>query len=247
MLDISFRNDAYPRTIVPNLMKRLLTIILLYSNLLISQNEIEVEYYFKDQCESLINNDSISFELQNLKTMESYYSENLKIIIPSEGKYELFVTINDVKTERSFEEIIEFKGVLKVIDTIIIPKIIYVSEKLNDDFESDNIIEPKYYNCQNICENYEVDFFKNGKTRFEGEFKNGKPIWNSEYQRDGSYIKYYYDKSDRWYKWEYYDQNGNLIKYLKNIYRKKNWIQKTFDSNGRLIKKEVKIYYPIKN
>ena len=104
MLDISYRNDAYPRTIVPNLMKRLLTIILLYSNLLISQNEIEVEYYFKNQCESLINNDSISFELQNLKTMESYYSENLKVIIPSEGKYELFVTINDVKTERSFEE-----------------------------------------------------------------------------------------------------------------------------------------------
>ena len=228
-------------------MKYLLIIILLYSNLLISQNEIEVEYYFENQCESLISKDSISFELQNLKTMESYYSENLKVKIPSSGKYELFVTINDSKIERSFEEIVEFKNVLKVKDTISIPRILYVSEKLNDDFEYENEIEPKYYNCQNICDNYEVDYFKNGKIRFEGKFKNGKPIWNSEYQRDGSYIKYHYDKLDRWYKWEYYDQNGNLIKYLKNIYRKKNWIQKTYDSKGKLISKEIKVNYPIKN
>ena len=228
-------------------MKYLLIIILLYSNLLISQNEIEVEYYFENQCESLISKDSISFELQNLKTMESYYSENLKVKIPSSGKYELFVTINDSKIERSFEEIVEFKNVLKVKDTISIPRILYVSEKLNDDFEYENEIEPKYYNCQNICDNYEVDYFKNGKIRFEGKFKNGKPIWNSEYQRDGSYIKYHYDKLDRWYKWEYYDQNENLIKYLKNIYRKKNWIQKTYDSKGKLISKEIKVNYPIKN
>ena len=228
-------------------MKYLLIIILLYSNLLISQNEIEVEYYFENQCESLISKDSISFELQNLKTMESYYSENLKVKIPSFGKYQLFVTINDNKIERSFEEIVEFKNVLKVKDTISIPRILYVSEKLNDDFEYENEIEPKYYNCQNICDNYEVDYFKNGKIRFEGKFKNGKPIWNSEYQRDGSYIKYHYDKLDRWYKWEYYDQNGNLIKYLKNIYRKKNWIQKTYDSKGKLISKEIKVNYPIKN
>ena len=228
-------------------MKYLLIIILLYSNLLNSQNEIEVEYYFENQCESLISKDSISFELQNLKTMESYYSENLKAKIPSSGKYELFVTINDSNIERSFEEIVEFKNVLKVKDTISIPRILYVSEKLNDDFEYENEIEPKYYNCQNVCDNYEVDYFKNGKIRFEGKFKNGKPIWNSEYQRDGSYIKYHYDKLDRWYKWEYYDQNGNLIKYLKNIYRKKNWTQKTYDSKGKLISKEIKVNYPIKN
>jgi antitoxin component YwqK of YwqJK toxin-antitoxin module len=227
-------------------MKHLL-IILLCSNFLISQNEIEVEYYFENQCGSLTSKDSISFELQNLKTNESYFSDNLKVKIPSPGKYELFVTINDKNIERSFEEIIEFKNVLRVNDTIAIPRILYVSEKLNDNFEYDNEIEPKYYNCQNICENYELDYFKNGKTRFEGEFKNGKPIWNSEYQRDGSYIKYHYDKLDRWYKWEYYDQNGNLTKYLKNIYRKKYWIQKTFNSKGKLMSKEIKVNYPINN
>lgn len=223
-----------------------LLIILLYSNFLISQNKIEVEYFFENQCESHINKDSISFELQNLVTLKSYYSKNLKVKIPSAGKYELFVTINDKNMERSFEEIIEFKNVLKVKDTMSIPRILYVSEKLNDDFEHDDEIEPKYYNCQKVCENYEVDYFKNGKIRFEGEFKNGKPIWNSEFQSDNSFIKYYYDKLDRWYKWEYYDQNGNLTEYLKNIYKKKNWIQKTFNSKGQLIKKEVKIYYPIK-
>lgn len=224
-----------------------LIIILFCSNFLFSQNEIEVEYYFESQCGSLISKDSISFELQNLKTMESYYSENLKVKIPSSGKYELFVTIDDKNIEKSFEEIIEYKNVSRINDTIAIPKILYVSEKLNDDFEYDNEFEPKYYNCQYVCENYEVDYFKNGKIRFEGEFKNGKPIWNKEYRRDGSYIKYHYDKLDRWYKWEYYDQNGNLIKYLKNVYRKKNWIQKTYDSQGKLISKEIKVNYPIKN
>jgi hypothetical protein len=226
------------------LMKCLL-IILFYSNFLISQNQIEVEYYFENQCESTVNKDSISFELQNLETMESYYSENLKVIIPNAGVYELFVNIKNKNIERSFEEIIEFKNVLKVKDTISIPRILYISEILNNDFEYNNAIEPKYYNCQKVCEDYEVDYFKNGKIRFEGIFKKGKPIWSSEFQRDGSYITYHYDKLDRWYKWEYYDQNGKLIKYLKNTYRKKNWIQKTFDSNGKLLTKEIKVYYPI--
>ena len=215
-----------------------LIIILFYSNFLFSQNEIEVEYYFENQCGSLISEDSISFELQNLKTMESYYSENLKVKIPSSGKYELFVTIVDENIEKSFEEIIEFKDVLIVNDTIAIPKILYVSEKLNDDFEYDNEFEPKYYNCQNICENYEVDYFKNGKIRFEGEFKSGKPIWNSEYQRDGSCIKFFYDDLDRWTKWEYYDEHGNLTKYFINIYRGNNRIRKTYNSKGKLIDKK---------
>jgi antitoxin component YwqK of YwqJK toxin-antitoxin module len=135
---------------------------------------------------------------------------------------------------------------LKLKDTIYIPRILYISEKLNDDFKYDNEIEPKYYNCQKICDGYEVDYYKNGKIQFEGEFIDGLPIWNSEFQSDGSYIKYYYDKFDRWYKWEYYDKDGNLTKYLRNIYRKRNWIQKSYDSKGKLIEKKVKVYYPIK-
>ena len=234
------------KIIVPKLMKYVL-ILLLYSNFLFSQNEIEVEYYFENQCQSLVSKDSISFELQHLMTMETYYSENLKVKIPGAGKYELFVTINDKNIQRSFEEIIEFKDFLKVKDTIAIPRILYVSEILDDNLGKGNEIEPRYYNCQNLCANYEVDYFKNGKIRFEGKFKKGKPIWYSEYQRDGACIKYHFDKLDRWYKWEYYDQNGHLTKYLKNSYRKKDWIQKTFDSKGKLLRKEVKVYYPLKN
>ena len=177
--------------------------------------------------------------------MESYYSENLKVKIPSSGKYELFVTINDSNVERSFEEIVEFKNVLKVKDTISIPRIQYVSEKLNDDFGYDNEFEPKYYNCQYVCENYEVDYFKNGKIRFEGEFKNGKPIWNKEYRRDGSYIKFFYDNLGRWTKWEYYDKNGNLTEYFINIYKRNKRIRKTYNSKGKLIEK--KVFRTIKN
>lgn len=226
---------------------KILLILLFCSSSLFSQNEIEVEYYFENKCKSFISNHSISFELQNLVTMESYYSENLKVKIPNTGKYELFVTIRDKNIERSFEEIIQIKRSSKVKDTIAIPRIMYVSEVLNDDCEYDDEIEPKYYNCQDVCQGYEIDYFNNGKIRFEGQFKNGKPIWNSEYQKDASFIKYYYDKFDRWYKWEYYDQNGKLFKYLKNIYRKQNWIQRTFDSNGKLISEEIKAYYPSNN
>ena len=218
-------------------MKYFLTIILL--TLFISnKGEIEVEYHFENQCGLEINNDSISFELQNLKTMESYYSENSKVNIPNSGTYELFVTINNGKTEKSFAEIIEFTNSPTVNDTITIPRILYVSEKLNDDFQYKNVIEPKYYNCQKVCENYEVDYFKNGKIRFEGEFKNGKPIWNSEFQRNGTYIKFFYDNLGRWTKWEYYDKNGNLNEYFINIYKKNKRIRKTYNSKGKLIEKK---------
>lgn len=177
--------------------------------------------------------------------MESYYSDNLKVKIPNSGKYELFVTISNGKTEKSFEEIIVFTNSSAVNDTINIPRILYVSEKLNDDFEYRNETESKYYNCQNVCENYEVDYFKNGKIRFEGEFKNGKPIWNSEFQRDGSYIKFFYDNLDRWTKWEYYDENGNLTEYFINIYKRNKRIRKTYNSKGKLIEK--KKFKTIKN
>jgi hypothetical protein len=61
-------------------MKSLLTNIFLFGFLL-TKAQIEIKYHFKSQCDSLIAQDSISFELQNMVTNESYYSENLKVLI----------------------------------------------------------------------------------------------------------------------------------------------------------------------
>ena len=221
-------------------MNKLLTITFLFGFLL-TEAQIEVEFHFKNLCQSKIIKDSISFELQNLITMESFYSENSKVIIPSTGKYELFVTISNGKYERSYEEKIEFKESKKVIDTLTIPKILFETEK---DSETDY---SKYFKCDKVCNGYEVDYFENGNKRIEGNFVNGNAIWETEFERDNSSIKYYYDESNRYTKWEYYDQNGNLTQYFINKYKKKHFIQKTYDAKGKLIKSEVKIYYPLKN
>jgi len=220
-------------------MKKLLTYIFLFGSLL-TEAQIEVKYYFKNQCNSLIVQDSISYELQNLETNESYYSENSKVIIPTLGKYELSVTIRNGKYKRSYEEKIIFKESKKIIDTLTIPKILY---------ETDNNSETdysKYFKCDQVCNSYEVDYFENGNKRLEGNFVNGNAIWETEFERDGSSIKYYYDKSNRYTKWEYYDQNENLTEYFVNKYKKKHFIQKTYDAKGKLIKSEVKIYYPLR-
>jgi hypothetical protein len=127
--------------------------------------------------------------LKNLETKELYYSVSSKVIIPL-GKYELSVTINNGKYQRSYEEKIEFKDSQKVLYTLIIPKIL---------FEIDNNTETdysKYFKCDKVCNGYEVDYFENGSKRLEGNFMNGNAIWETEFERDGSAIKYYYDKSN---------------------------------------------------
>ena len=216
-------------------MKQLLTITFLFSFLL-TEGQIEVEFHFKNQCESAVAKDSISFELQNLTTSESFYSEDSKVIIPSPGKYELFVTIRNGKYERSYEEKMEFQDSKKVIDTLAIPKIL---------FETDNDSKTdysKYLKCEKVCDGYEVDYFENGKKRLEGNFLKGKAIWETEFEKDGSFTKYYYDKFDRYSRVESYDSKGKLTEYYLNSYKRKNWIQKTYDGNGKLIKSEIKTY-----
>jgi hypothetical protein len=219
-------------------MKKLLTIIFILG-FLISEAQIEIEYHFRNQCQYSIVNDSISFELQNTETNESYYSENLKVLIPTPGKYELFVNINNGKYQRSYEEKIDFIDSQKVFDTLTIPKILF---EIDNDDETNY---SKYLKCDKLCNGYEVDYFENGKIRLEGNFVNGNAVWVTEFDRDSSSIKYYYDKSNRYTKWEYYDQNGNLTEYFINKYKKKHFIQKTYNSMGKKIKREVKIYYPL--
>lgn len=220
-------------------MKKLLTYIFLLL-FLFTEAQIEVQYNFYNQCKSSIVNDSIEFELQNLKTNESYYSKDSKVVIPSPGKYELFVTINNGQFVRSYEKKIEFKESKKVIDTLTIPKIQFETDNGNKTSYS------KYFKCDKVCNGYEVDYFENGNKRLEGNFVNGNPIWEKEFEENGSSIKYYYDKLNRYTKWEYYDQNGNLTEYSINRYKKKYFIQKSYNASGKLIKSEVKIYYPLR-
>ena len=80
-----------------------------------TEAQIEVKYHFKSQCNSLIEQDSISFELQNLESNESYYSEDSKVKIPTLGKYELSVTLKNGKYERSYEEKIIIKESIIIV------------------------------------------------------------------------------------------------------------------------------------
>jgi hypothetical protein len=227
--------ESKPHNVMPNLMKKLLTITFLLGFLL-TEAQIEVKYYFNNQCELFVVQDSISFELQNLETEESYYSENNKVMIPSPGKYELFVNIKNGKYERSYEDKIEFKDFQNVIDTLTIPKILF---EIDNESETDY---SRYFKCDKICNGYEVDYFENGNKKLEGNFINGNPIWETEFERDGSFIKYYYNKSNQYTKWEYYNRNGNLTKYFINKYKKNYFKQKTYNAEGKFIKSEIKTY-----
>ena len=200
--------------------------------------QFTITFHFVSSCQKEINKDSISFSLQNQETGEMYFSENSKVIIPNIGKYELSVDIKNGVFEKTYDEMIEFKQITDLVDTLVIPRILYETDN------NPNTKYLKYYNCNQICNGYQVDYFKNGKKRLEGDFVDGKPKWEREYEQNGSSIKYFYDKMDRYIKWEYYDKSGKLTSYFINIYREKNFIQKTYNAEGKLIKSEVKILYP---
>ena len=225
-----------------NFMKNFTLTFLILFNVLSVQGQIEVKYYFKSKCENVINKDSITFELQNVETLESFYSEDSKVTLPSSGKYELFVNINNGKFQKSFEEKFDYSNSQKVIDTIEIPKILFeTTPNLNDD---------NYWNysiCNILCNGYITDYFSNGKKRIEGDFINGKSKWVSEYEKDGSYTKYFY-KSDfsKYEKVENFDSNGNLKDYCIFKYEKKYWYEKVYNANGKFLKRIKRKYYPRK-
>ncbi len=73
---------------------------------------------------------------------------------------------------------------------IIIPRI----EELH---EGNSVIDKiKYYDCNNLCEGYCIDYYRNGKKKLEVFFKQGTPQGKLYfYRNDGTVLKIQkYDK-----------------------------------------------------
>ena len=201
--------------------------------------QIKVEYHFVDTCNNkIILSENVEFELQNTITGKSYYSENSVAEIPRCGEYQLFVDIKNGKYERSYEEIVTIEcDSEKIVDTLNVAKIVF---EMEPDSESDY---SAYYNCDKLCNGYEVDYYPSGNKRYEGNFVNGKSIWIKEYKKDGSSTKYVSRADGKDERIEDFDINDKLLSYMVFEYKKKNKrIVRTYDANGKLVKKEMKIY-----
>lgn len=98
-----------------------------------------------------------------------------------------------------------------------------------------------YYNCENLCDGIQKDYYKNGKVRLIGKFNEGKPIELKIYDEDGTLAsKYsYYSNSFSEKRIDFFGINGKLEEYWEYKYEGQKTIIKQFNKKGKLIKTEI--------
>jgi len=219
---------------------RLLSIIII--SLLSLTNiygQIEIELYFKNSCDNSIS--KLDFELKNLNLVRDYLKPDIKAengiaIVPGVGKY--YLTSSLVWGDNMvgmFDQTIEITDSPKQIDTLYIPAI---------KFTWDGVLHSRYwnyFNCDKLCDGVETDLFPNGRKRFEGEFKEGKPIHLIEYRMDGTKeTEFWYVQGTQLYKRvDYFDEFGKLDEY--DIYKneKHRTVKTTYTSKGKKAGREI--------
>jgi hypothetical protein len=120
-------------------------------------------------------------------------------------------------------------------DTIRIPKIL---------FSFGNELHSKRWNymkCEKVCDGTETDFYSNGNKRFEGIFKNGKPIEIINYRQNGELLTqtFYENLTLNYKRVNYFNENGELTDYEIYKNKKRKTIIKTFDKKGKLINRKI--------
>ena len=129
------------------------------------------------------------------------------------------------------------------IDTIIIPKILF---SFGNELHSKRW---KYLNCEKPCNGIETDFYENGKKRIVGNFKNGKPIEIKEYRQNGTLAiqTFYENLTLKFNRINYFDHKERMVEYDIYKNKKEKTIVKTFDKDGKLIRKETEKNHIEKN
>ena len=129
------------------------------------------------------------------------------------------------------------------IDTIIIPKILFL---FGNELHSKRW---KYLNCEKPCNGIETDFYENGKKRIVGNFENGKPVEIKEYRENGTLViqSFYENLTLKYNRINYYDHKERLVEYEIYENKRKKTIVKTFNKEGKLIRKETERHNIEKN
>ena len=124
------------------------------------------------------------------------------------------------------------------VDTIYIPKLLFSS---GSELHSERWY---YYICDKIVSDKEVDYYSNGNKRIEGKFLNGKPIEIKEYRKSGIlYSQTIYKKGLLKYeRINYFDSKGLIYEYDIYKHRRRKTIIKRYNSNNKLVSKEIEIH-----
>lgn len=103
-----------------------------------------------------------------------------------------------------------------------------------------------YIDCSGIVDGNNEYYDKDGFIREGGVFENGKPIEISLYSSKGILSKKsFYSDVLKETKVEFYDSSGQLDFYEMNIYKKRKSVTKKFNSNHRLIERDIIYGYSI--
>jgi hypothetical protein len=175
----------------------------------------------------------LEFDMNYLSGFENFSSDGKDIVVPKKGNYFLtvFIVRNDLICQ--FSETVHIENENTLIDTIVIPRILFCSE------HSLNSINWQYQNCESVCDNYEVEYYQNGNKWMQGYFKNGKPEKISTFSENGNIeVNTFYELGYlKKIREEYYDENGELEEYYIFKYRNRKMIMYHYDKGNSLIEK----------
>ena len=172
--------------------------------------EVRLVYYFL--CEDTIANvndfslNSLNTGSQLLKDYAVYIAMEGVCTVPRPGSYKVNGIIDNL------EENVIHVDARKIIDTITIYKI-YLAGR-------NGIPSWPYFSCcGGECDGYQIDYWKNGNKRIEGEFKNGRALEFVKYNRNGIIIQKVINR--KYYKlYEIYDNDELKLKYWKFLFFK---------------------------
>ena len=143
------------------------------------------------------------------KEMKNYWIDKDSIVTIEKGIYSIFVSVVERGYVKSYGLMRDFQADSTYSIQLELPRIMRKRTR--------ELHYPKdlgFYNCDEVCNGLQQDFYSNGKIRMEGEFKNGIP--NKKIKK--------YNKLGELIEIELYRRNGTYKKskypdyelYLKN-------------------------------
>jgi len=196
--------------------------------------QIEVELYFKDDCDNSIRR--LEYQMFNLDKPGSHFeSSNSKVRVPSKGSYLISSSYSNGNKVSTFDLKLEITDFQFLVDTLSIPRIKFTTK---DDMQS---TEWNYFNCGHLCNGDEIDFYPNGQKRMEGDFREGKPVRLVEYRENGTKERVIWYKIGylEYERIEYFDKTGKLTAYATFRKESNEIIKRVYDSKGTLQNREV--------
>lgn len=178
-----------------------------------------------------------SIDTLDVKEYQEFFSK--PIFLPKGTYYVLYsfeIENSDYHISNSLK--IDLSNLEIYNDTIVMPKIrLGWSMTLHSN-------ERYYFNCSEICNGIETEYFENGNKKLEGNFENGQPLEIRHYYENGNLktLELFQNDSFKPYKIIKYDPENNLLEYEIRTIRRKKTIIKKYDKNNKLIDKEILNY-----